>query len=146
MTDPVRLALYKRPGRWVDKIIRVRTSSPYSHCEVVVAGLCFTSSNRDGGVRVKPIDLDDGWDVIDLPRADPRAVHRLLGLTIGQGYDWIGAIVGRGLDVKLRHSERWFCSQWCAEALGFRESWRFTPATLAVAAARLANTERRAQN
>lgn len=66
----ISLAMYKARGNWVDKIIRLFTGKPYSHCEVAIKiGLsvyqCYSSSPRDGGVRVKTMRLPaDKWDLI----------------------------------------------------------------------------------
>lgn len=127
----VTLALYAKPGNWVNRIVRWRTHSPYTHCELVVDGLAYSASARDGGVRVKRIAFDDGWDLIDLPWAAEQRVRDLFGDTEGCGYDWLAVFIGRALDGPTNSKRRYFCSEWCAEALGFSEPWRFTPADLA---------------
>jgi hypothetical protein len=48
----VQLALYKSHGNWVNRFIRWWTGSPYSHCELVINGTCYSSSVRDGGVNI----------------------------------------------------------------------------------------------
>lgn len=59
----MQLALYKAPGAWYDKLVRVA----YSHCELVIDGVCYSSSPRDNGVRSKAIDLHSGsWDLIEV--------------------------------------------------------------------------------
>ena len=47
----VQLALYKGRGTLFNALIRWWTRSPYSHCELVINGTCYSSSIRDGGVR-----------------------------------------------------------------------------------------------
>jgi hypothetical protein len=56
----VKLALYKGRGGIANAVIRWWTGSIYSHCELVVDGLCYSSSVMDKGVRRKQIDLADG--------------------------------------------------------------------------------------
>lgn len=72
----VYLAMYKAEGNWVNKVIRLFTGKPYSHCEIFVEDGMFdtvfdenwerirvwrpcykaySSSPRDGGVRMKEI-------------------------------------------------------------------------------------------
>lgn len=52
----VRLALYKAPGDLYDRAIRAWTRSPYSHCELVLSGGRFVSSQpRNAGMRAKMI-------------------------------------------------------------------------------------------
>lgn len=132
----VKLALYKKAGTWINRVIRWRTQSAYSHCELVIGGRCYSSSGRDDGVRGKLININDGgWDVIELPWVDAQDVLAFYEQTQYDDYDYLGAILGRAGDVKLEDREAWFCSEWCAAAIGFSEAWRFTPATLAAALA-----------
>ena len=82
----VYLALYKGKAaintprdvvkRIADSVVRLATCSPYSHCEIAVKhprdGLfdCYSSSARDGGVRIKTMPLPaDKWDLIPLPQS-----------------------------------------------------------------------------
>lgn len=52
----VQIAFYRGPPRrWLHKLshwlICLFTLSRYSHCELVIDGVCWSSSARDGGVR-----------------------------------------------------------------------------------------------
>lgn len=143
----VYLALYKgrKSGRMpkalalrlVDWVIRKATRGIYSHCEIALAlgdGVfeCYSSSLRDGGVRCKVMPLAAAkWDLIPLP-STPEAHERLQRVwteTRGQGYDLRGAL---GVAFGLRHNRRrWFCSEWCAAALGLPDGWRWSPNDLA---------------
>jgi len=61
----VQLALYKARGNWINRLICWWTGSPYSHCELVINGTCYSSSIRDGGVRGKTMALpSDKWDAV----------------------------------------------------------------------------------
>ena len=62
-----KLAFYKAKGTLIDLLIRVFTNSKYSHVEIVCNKDWYSSSPRDGGVRVKQI-IDDGnsWDFIEV--------------------------------------------------------------------------------
>ena len=116
----VYLALYKgrRDGAWYrpgvaaarlsDWIIRTLTGSPYSHCELAVlvkprSSLhpfghtapavfdCYSSSIRDGGVRLKTMPLPpEKWDLIPVD-VKPEQVYEALAATFGAKYDWLGA-------------------------------------------------------
>ena len=150
----VYLALYKgrRDGAWYrpgvaaarlsDWIIRTLTGSPYSHCElaVLIPPLngdpedpavfdCYSSSIRDGGVRVKTMPLPpEKWDLIPVD-ASPEQVYEALAATFGAKYDWAGAT---GVIARWRHDKRkWFCSEWCAWTLGLSNPERFCPGSLA---------------
>ena len=161
----VYLALYKgrRDGAWYrpgvaaarlsDWIIRTLTGSPYSHCElaVLIPPLngdpedpavfdCYSSSIRDGGVRVKTMPLPpEKWDLIPVD-ASPEQVYEALAATFGAKYDWAGAT---GVIARWRHDKRkWFCSEWCAWTLGLANPERFCPGSLAAYLQTTANAAR----
>lgn len=140
----MQLALYKgtRPGLagLFNRVVRWWTNGPYSHCEIVLQALdgsqmlCASSSNTDGGVRFKAIDLDpERWDLIALPAENATAVIRWFDAHLGEGYDFIG-LAGFVLRRSDGSKRRWFCSEACAAALGLDEPWRFCPNTLAALA------------
>ena len=142
----VYLALYKgrRDGAWYrpgvaaarvsDWIIRTLTGSPYSHCELALPHGngqydCCSSSIRDGGVRLKTMPLpSEKWDLIPVD-VSPEQVYEALAATFAAKYDWLGAT---GVIARWRHDKRkWFCSEWCAMALGLANPERFCPGSLA---------------
>lgn len=158
----VYLALYKGrtkgrklrdlPARLQDSLVRLLTRSPYSHCELAVPLLprlaavgtgfvpadeaprfcCYSSSPRDGGVRVKVMELpSDKWDL--LPLESDGAAHQKIRAhylhTHGAAYDWRG-VIGTVLPCIGHSRRRWFCSEWCAAALGLRTPHRHTPQSL----------------
>lgn len=116
----VYLALYKAPGNFVDKIIRMFTGKPYSHCELAVENgdkyLCYSSSPRDGGVRCKAMHLtEDKWDLIPVTDISVAQIAQFYGKTTGKKYDFIGAI---GCVLPLRQKpSRYYCSEWCFVAV-----------------------------
>lgn len=131
MASDVKIGFYKGAGRLVDKAIRWRTRSMYSHCEMVVLGTCYSSSFRDGGVRSKTISFKpDRWDFIDLPSVNPLDVLKLWHRTQHMGYDLVGVLVGQLFEVRAHERRKWFCSEWCAEAIGFSNPWRYSPQRL----------------
>lgn len=128
----IQAAFYKKRGDWVDRVIRFRTVSPYSHVELVAPnGLCYSSSPRDGGVRAKAIGLlPEDWELVPVPWADYATIKDFFDRTNGNPYDFVGAIVGQGLAAKAHRDGAYFCSEWCAAALGLSDSWRYSPALL----------------
>ena len=163
--DTIYLALYKgrRDGAWYkpsvaaarlsDWIIRTLTNSPYSHCElaVLIPPLnggpddhavfdCYSSSIRDGGVRLKTMPLPaDKWDLIPVD-VNPKQVFAAFAATQGAKYDWLGAT---GVITRWRHDKRkWFCSEWCAWTLGLANPERFCPGSLAAYLQTTANAAR----
>ena len=144
----VQVAFYKGRGGWDDRIIRIITRSPYSHCELAIpqadgSHYCISSHIKDGGVRGKFMALPgDRWDL--LPAIDPeylrnpehydRALRTLPADTVsdwlrrhqGQRYDWLGVL--RFVFPWLRQSEaRWFCSEFVACVLGMDNPAKQSP-------------------
>lgn len=128
-------------ARFCDLLTRKTTRGKYSHCEVVYqtkAGdyHCFSASVRDGGVRYKRMSLDPNkWDLVQVD-LDKNYLNYFFNSIKGQRYDWLGAI---GVVLKWRQSaNKWFCSEFCAAALGFSQSWRFSPNDLYIICKRMA--------
>lgn len=113
----VRLAFYKGEGDWVDKLIRWWTKSQYSHVEVVVGDMWYSSSPRDGGVRsMRMEDYNaEHWDVIGYPGVSASDVFDLFRKTKGSKYDFIGILFSQVLPIGLHSSTKWYCSEWSAE-------------------------------
>ena len=142
------LALYKgnREGwgiasikaRFGDWITRKITRGIYSHCEIAYplpsgGYACYSSSIRDGGVRMKVMPLpDDKWDLIPLETVPAADLDRVWRSARGKKYDWAGAI---GTVLKVRQNgNKWFCSEFCAAVMGIDDGWRFSPNDLAALA------------
>lgn len=108
------------------------TGGKYSHCELVFNddlenAMCASSSQRDGGVRMKLIDLTSGrWDVFDLKHCDDHAAYRWFDNHNGKKYD-IPGLFGFILPWRTHHPNRWFCSEACAAALGIESPHRLSP-------------------
>lgn len=145
MTNQVYLALYKGrksgkgmnvwSARFSDWLIRKITHGQYSHCEIAIdcGGKfdCYSASLRDDGVRRKLIYLTpDKWDLIALPDTTAQQARDLYRRTLGAKYDTLGvfATVLPRVKGSLR---RWFCSEWCAAALGLEEPETYSPNGLA---------------
>ena len=145
----IYLALYRgrRDGsgwrvwaaRFTDGLTRVLTRGRYSHCEIAVREhtqasvyTCYSASIRDGGVRCKVMPLPEAkWDLIQMESTSEahERLQRVWTETRGQGYDLMGALgIAFGLPQNRR---RWFCSEWCATALGLPDGWRWSPNDLA---------------
>ena len=143
----VYLALYKGRKRgtsprelWqrlMDWAVRIATRGQYSHCEIAVKhGFtddyhCYSASLRDGGVRSKTMLLPaDKWDLIPIRDAETHEkVWALYQTTQGAKDDYIGAL---GVVLPVRQvAQRWFCSEWCAKALGLGQPEKYSPQALA---------------
>lgn len=119
-TPKLRIAFYKAEyGTWQDKTIATATFSPYSHCEIVFPnGECASSSSRDGGVRIKYIDLGEHWDVFELNgEFSEQYIRYWFSINDGDTYDWSGAIAS-AFGIDLSTENRKYCSYACAVVLG----------------------------
>lgn len=82
------------------------------------------------GRKTMPLSADK-WDLIPLPDSinEHGQLDRLYRNTVSQPYDWFGAV---GVVFKTRQrGDKWFCSEWCAAALGLLDGWRWSPNDLA---------------
>lgn len=133
----VTLAMYKGYGGLGNAIIRAWTRSPYSHCELVIDGWCYSSSVMDKGVRRKrvgqsPVEISLGahWDLIALPWADAAAILRYFDATDSDTYGWPSLIASQVFNRNRHTAHAQFCSEWCAAALGLPSPSSYSPATL----------------
>ena len=130
----MQIALYKGPtgssirhfiSHWA---IRIWTWSKYSHAELVIDGICYSSSVRDGGVRAKRINLDSGkWDVFDVPATQEDMEYALAWFAENRGsaYDWLG--IKRFVVPFVRHDpDKWFCFEAVGDMLGLAGTHKLT--------------------
>lgn len=120
--------------RLCDDTIRFFTKGDYSHCEIAIPNYdmsgkmlfeCYTASNIDGNVRLRLMPLlNDRWDLVEVD-IDADLVRLFYKQTAGLKYDWLGVLL------PFRQSQnKYFCSEWCAECLGFNNPHKFSPNSL----------------
>lgn len=127
----IYLALYKGKGLIGNALIRWWTRSPYSHCELVVDGVAYSSSLMDGGVRSKTIDFKpEHWDMVELPESMRQKVLDYYESTKGQRYSWLDLIRSQIFNGNSDEDGASFCSEWCAAALGLPNPATYSPQTL----------------
>lgn len=134
----VQLALYKGKGQIGNRLICWWTRSIYSHCELVVDGVCYSSSVMDKGVRKKqvgngPDQIDlrpEHWDLVQLPWANAAAVLEHFGRTDPDRYGWPTLVLSQVFNRNRQVEHAAFCSEWCAAALGLPSPASYSPATL----------------
>lgn len=129
----LQLALYKGPPSSLihnisHYITRLGTWSGYSHAELVIDGICYSSSARDGGVRSKLIDLSSGhWDVFNL--TDNKQVKaKALAWFVehhGNPYDYRN-IVRYVLPFIGHNKNHWVCYEAVGAALGIKRPHTLT--------------------
>ena len=133
----LELALYKGPPSYLlhiisHNLIKLRTLSKYSHAELVIDGICWSSSARDHGVRAKVIDLNSGrWDVFRLTD-DPEVKQKALNWFLaneGRPYDYRN-IVRYLLPIVGHNKKQYVCFEACGAALGISNPHKLTADTL----------------
>ena len=135
----VVLAFYKGKGDWLDWLIRLFTRSKYSHVEYVQDSTamddqgrheCWSSSFRDGGVRVKPILLgDEKWDLVPVLNFG-HDLQVYFELKKGAKYDYLGILFSQIFAIHWQQKSKWFCSELISEALGYPAPESFSPGHL----------------
>ena len=133
----VQLALYKGPPSSLLHNIshyttRLFTWSNYSHAELVIDGVCYSSSARDGGVRSKIIDLSSGhWDVFDIYVSEQTKVKALSWFTEHNGdpYDYRN-VVRYVLPFIGHNKKHWVCYEAIGAALGIERPHMLTAESL----------------
>ena len=126
------LAFYKGDGNIFDWGVRKVTSSLYSHSELMIDGISYSSRIEDSGVKYKYRRyLPEAWDFIeiDTSKIDLDLMNKVHNDATGYGYDYIG-VLRFILPFLPQSSTRYFCSELNAEALGIKNAWEYSPETL----------------
>lgn len=118
---------------WTDREPDRRTppGRPWvSHVEVVIDGVCHSSSLRDGGVRRKTISLDrPHWRVIPVTWRDPDAALCVFRNHEGESYGYGDLLMQHVLRAPM-DVRGVTCSELCALMLGLPRAERIDPAWL----------------
>ena len=119
MSTNVLVAFYKANqsnATTIDKVIAWWTKGKYSHVELIIDNHMYSTSPRDGEVRVKRHVYDkDVWDYVTVSVGSIKNISEFYRQTKGLKYDWFG-IFGFIIPTKDR-TNRWFCSEWVSNAL-----------------------------
>lgn len=128
------VAFYKKPKTVVEKLIKFFTKSEYVHCEIVTVKLekMFYGYTSDIGTGVcarwKTYEPSD-WEFVKIKsNKDVSELRSFYQKTKNRNYDYLGVlgfVFGTPQDPK-----RYFCSEWCAEFLGFEKPYKVSPAKL----------------
>ncbi|OAQ15037.1 enoyl-CoA hydratase [Bibersteinia trehalosi Y31] len=142
----VYLAMYKAEGNWVDKVIRLFTGKPYSHCEIFIETVelrkvydedfeptlralpcykAYSSSPRDGGVRCKTITRPTNTygGAFKPENWDLFLLPYASGQKVEAFYQKTRGkkydfLGAVGCVIPIREKpNRWYCSEWCYQAI-----------------------------
>lgn len=143
----MQVALYKGPpsiGDWVHvlshwitcAVLSVRAGQwvRHSHAEIVIDGVCYSSSLRDGGTRAKQINLNTGrWDVLDVPVwFNEDAAKKIAKSLLGRKYDRRGALA-LAIPSLGQNDGKIFCFEFVAQCLQLDDPHTATPPDLIAA-------------
>lgn len=134
MKKEVAIALYKGPP--VNDIVhlvshvatKIWTASKWSHAELVIDGVCYSSSARDKGIRSKVIDLNTGrWDIIRIELPEETVNNAIAWFKANEDakYDWRN-IIRFVIPFVGQDWNRYVCYESIGEALGFAGAYRIT--------------------
>lgn len=118
--------------RLVSRFVAWWQNSDVSHCELVLSDeiegtyLCGSSSFLDGGVRTKYINLPSSkWRIYEVEPEKGVTPGAWFSEHRGEIYDWFG-LFGFVIRRIKGWAKAWWCSEACADALGWPESWRYS--------------------
>jgi len=116
----VRLAFYKGKSTWKDRLIRLWTFGPYSHVELLIDDVAFSSVVGVGTRYLSyPVFIANEWDYVDIPMSSLDKAHMWSWCMseLGCGYDWKGLICCQVLGLAMDDPKDWFCSEYVITAL-----------------------------
>lgn len=101
-------------------------SVKYSHVELNINGIAYSSSTRDGGVRSKVIDMHSGsWDLLEVYIDELQALD-WFNRNKGKKYDWAG--IFRFLLPFLPHNkDQYFCNEAVGQMMQVSNPENYTP-------------------
>ena len=120
----IKIAFYKGKGTWINSIVRWWTKSIYSHAELIlpdgVSWLGISPFLKSAITKRIVFEYNtDKWDLLEIEISEDQyeLIMQFFEDTRGQGYDWAGMLLSQFLPCKIKHRERWYCSEWIAYAL-----------------------------
>ncbi|MDD5717857.1 MAG: hypothetical protein PHW64_08675 [Sulfuricurvum sp.] len=122
----VSILFYKGEGTLAERLVRLWTSSPYSHCEFRRSDGLYHSNDRFNLIsRTASLEIDaNDWEMcqIALPGEIVERIERRQLQKNGTLYDWKGIFFSQVLRWGWHDKKRWFCSKSNADDLiyGYR--------------------------
>ena len=130
--EQIKVHFYKaRAGKIGDKIVGL--VSVFSHIELEINGVCYSASNRDGGVRSKVIDTSNKqkWVSFDLKKDIDENICLLYFESVrGQKYDWLNILLTQLIKLDIQSDNKQICSEFVANCLGLENAHKYSPESL----------------
>ena len=128
----MKIHFYKaKKGNVKDKLIGL--FSVFSHVELEIDGVFYSSSNRDGGVRSKIIDTSNAqkWLSFDLKKdIDVNSCLSYFESVKGQKYDWLNIFFSQMFKLNIQSNNKQICSEFVGNCLGLEDSYKYSPESL----------------
>ena len=130
--EQIKIHFYKaRAGKLGDKIVGI--ASIFSHVELEINGVCYSSSNRDKGVRSKVIDTSNAqkWLSFDLKKdIDVNRCLLYFETVRCQRYDWLNIFLTQIIKVNIQSSNKQICSEFVGNCLQLDNAYKYSPEAL----------------
>ena len=130
--EQIKIHFYKaRNGKIGDKIVGL--VSVFSHVELEINGVCYSASNRDGGVRSKVIDTSNKqkWVSFDLKKdIDVNRCLLYFETVRGQKYDWLNIFLTQIIKVNIQSRNKQICSEFVANCFNLKDAYKYSPESL----------------
>ena len=128
----IKVHFYKaRAGKIGDKIVGL--VSIFSHVELEIDGVYYSSSNRDGGVRSKTIDTSNPkkWVSFELKNnIDKNICLNYFKSVEGQKYDWLNIFFSQIIKLNIQSSNKQICSEFVGNCLQLDNAYKYSPESL----------------
>ena len=128
----MKIHFYKaREGKIGDKVVGL--VSVFSHVELEINGVCYSSSNRDGGVRSKIINTSNHqkWLSFELKNnIDKNICLNYFKSVEGQKYDWLNIFCTQLIKLNMQSEDKQICSEFVANCLGLENAYKYSPESL----------------
>mgnify|MGYP003611564671 CR=1 FL=1 len=130
--EQIKIHFYKaRAGKIGDKIVGL--VSVFSHVELEINGVCYSASNRDGGVRSKVIDTSNKQKWVSFDLKKDIDVNRCLSYfesVKGQKYDWLNIFFSQIFKLNIQSEKKQICSEFVGNCLGLENAYKYSPESL----------------
>ena len=130
--EQIKIHFYKaRNGKIGDKIVGL--VSVFSHVELEISGVFYSSSNRDGGVRSKIINISNKkkWVSFELKNnIDKNICLNYFKSVEGQKYDWLNIFFSQIIKLNIQSSNKQICSEFVGNCLQLDNAYKYSPEAL----------------
>ena len=128
----MKIHFYKaREGKIGDKVVGL--VSVFSHVELEIDGVFYSSSNRDGGVRSKIIDTSNKqkWVSFELKNNIDRNICLNYFKSVeGQKYDWLNIFFSQIFKLNIQSNNKQICSEFVGNCLQLDNAYKYSPEAL----------------